>query len=70
MLPQTVYLLWRTADGRDDAELIGVYSTEDRATERIAECRQLPGLSDQHADFVIAESDVDYSACKHCLVDA
>jgi hypothetical protein len=66
---QNVYLLWITTGCLDEARLIGVYSTEERAAERIVRCRQLPGYSDHLVDFVISESEVDHNERSAALVE-
>lgn len=51
-------LSWDEADG-DDVKILGVYSSEERARERIARARKLPGFSDEPECFLIAASVVD-----------
>jgi hypothetical protein len=59
---QQVYLLWHThelEDGESDEKLLGVYSTEEKATRRIAAARKLPGFRDTSAGFEVARYVVD-----------
>ena len=60
--PQQVYLLWHThelEDGHCDEKLLGVYSTEAKATRRIASAMKLPGLREAPAGFEVARYVVD-----------
>jgi len=57
-----VFLLWHGDDIHDDtpdAILLGAYSTEDRALDRIARCRDVPGFTENADDFHISELEVD-----------
>jgi len=59
---QQVYLLWHThelADGESDEKLLGVYSTEEKATRRIASARKLPGFREAPDGFEVARYVVD-----------
>ena len=59
---QQVYLLWHTReleDGESDEKLLGVYSTEEKATSRIASARKLPGFREAPAGFEVAPYVVD-----------
>jgi hypothetical protein len=60
---QQVYLLWHThelEDGDSDEKLLGVYSTEEKATRRIASARRLPGFREAPAGFEVARYVVDH----------
>lgn len=60
--PQQVYLLWHThelEDGESDEKLLGVYSTEERATRRIASAMELPGFRESPGGFAVARYVVD-----------
>ena len=51
---------WHTADGDDDnALLLGVYSTEEKAADRIERSLALPGFVDFPDDFQISRYEVD-----------
>lgn len=57
-----VFLLWHGDDIHDDtpdAKLLGVYSTEDRALDRIARCRDVPGFTENADEFHISRFEVD-----------
>jgi hypothetical protein len=59
---QQVHLLWRThelEDGESDEKLLGVYSTEEKATRRIASARELPGFREAPAGFEVARYVID-----------
>jgi hypothetical protein len=59
---QHVYLLWHThelEDGESDEKLLGVYSTEEKATRRIASARELPGFREGPVGFAVARYVVD-----------
>lgn len=59
---QVVYLLWHGDDVYDDtpdAKLLGVYSSEKAAQERIARASALPGFAEHPEDFVIAAKTLD-----------
>jgi hypothetical protein len=43
----------------DDVKLLGCYSTEERAKERIGRARLLPGFADEPECFTIGRSEVD-----------
>ncbi|MFD7841730.1 hypothetical protein ACFV4K_02155 [Nocardia sp. NPDC059764] len=51
-------LLWDEQEG-DDVKLLGVYSTEHRAHERIREAQNLPGFRDEPDCFHIDRYEVD-----------
>jgi hypothetical protein len=61
--PQQVYLLWHIhelEDGESDNEkLLGVCSTEAKATGRIASAVELPGFREAPAGFEVARYVVD-----------
>ena len=66
-----VYVLWMTTGGLDeDAHLIGIYSSEERATDRIVRCRQLPGYSSGRGRLRDHRSDVDHDERQRVLIDA
>jgi hypothetical protein len=59
---RSVWLLWHGDDIEDDtpdAKLLGVYSTETRARDRIERSRQVAGFMDYPDAFVVARYDVD-----------
>ena len=51
-------LSWDEEDG-DDVKLLGVYSTDDRARERIERAKATPGFSDEPDCFVVDRYVVD-----------
>jgi hypothetical protein len=51
-------LTWDEQAG-DDVKLLGVYSTRERAQDRIREARALPGFKDEPECFLISRSEVD-----------
>ena len=51
-------LVWDEQDG-DDVKILGVYSSERRADERIAQARGLPGFADEPDCFMVAEYALD-----------
>jgi len=58
-----VYLLWHThelGDGETSDKLLGVYSTEEEATNRIASARMLPGFKDAPDGFEVSPYEVDH----------
>jgi hypothetical protein len=60
--PQQVYLLWHThelEDGESSEKLLGVYSTEVKATRRTASAMELPGFREAPAGFEVARCAVD-----------
>lgn len=57
-----VWLLWHGDDIYDEtpeAKLLGVYSSEQSARERIARCADIPGFGDHPEAFEIARYDID-----------
>jgi hypothetical protein len=59
---QQVYLLWHThelEDGESNEKLLGVYSTEEKATRRMASAKKLPGFREAPAGFEVAPYVVD-----------
>ena len=59
---RVVYLLWHRDDVYDDtpdAKLLGVYSSEEAARDRIARASSLPGFADHPEHFVIDALTVD-----------
>jgi len=59
---QVVYLLWHGDDIYEetpDVTLLGVYSSEQAARDRIARAATLPGYAERPDDFVIAPYTVD-----------
>jgi hypothetical protein len=57
-----VYLLWHGDDLEDstpEPKLLGVYSSEAAARERIERAKELPGFMDHPDDFLIAPYTVD-----------
>jgi hypothetical protein len=60
--PQTVFLLWHGDDIDDDTpdpKLLGVYSSESGAIDRLERARGLPGFSDHPDNFLISQMTVD-----------
>ena len=60
--PQIVYLLWHGDDISPDtseAKLLGVYSSEQAARDRINRSAALPGFAEHPDDFLISPSEVD-----------
>lgn len=58
----TVYLLWHGDDleeGTPEAKLLGVYSSEEKAQERITRSLGQPGFADHPDDFLIVPQTVD-----------
>ncbi|MBB4959221.1 DUF7336 domain-containing protein [Micromonospora polyrhachis] len=51
-------LIWDEEDG-DDLKLLGVYSSEQLADDRIQEARLLPGFRDEPDCFMIAGYELD-----------
>lgn len=51
-------LFWDEEDG-DDVKLLGAYSTESRARERIERARMTPGFSDEPDCFMVERHVVD-----------
>ncbi|MFI7000009.1 hypothetical protein [Nocardia sp. NPDC050175] len=51
-------LIW-DEEGGDDVKLLGAYSTEQRANERIREAQNLPGFRDEPDCFHIDRYEVD-----------
>jgi hypothetical protein len=51
-------LTWNEDYG-DDVKLLGVYSTEERARERIGRARSLPGFRDEPDCFHVDRYEVD-----------
>jgi hypothetical protein len=59
---QVVYLLWHGDDVDDetpDAKLLGVYSSEEVAQDRIARSATLPGFAEHPDDFLITRYAFD-----------
>jgi hypothetical protein len=56
-----VFLLWHVAhqNNRDDAKLLGVYSSRAKAEARITSARLLPGFADEPECFTIDEYTID-----------
>jgi hypothetical protein len=46
-------LVWDEEEG-DDLKILGVYSTEERAQDRITRARQLPGFRDEPDCFYVS----------------
>jgi hypothetical protein len=51
-------LVWDEEDG-DDTKILGVYSTEQLAQDRIERARRLPGFADEPDCFMISRYVVD-----------
>ena len=57
-----VFPLWHTRvtdDGTEDDKLLGIYSTREKAEERIASAVHLPGFRDHADGFEVVEYEVD-----------
>jgi hypothetical protein len=52
-------LVWNEEDG-DDLKVLGVYSSEARAADRILRARQLPGFGDEPDCFHVDPHTVDH----------
>lgn len=68
---QQVYLPWHTdelEDGESDEKLLGVYSTEEKATRRIASAMERPGFREAPASFEVARYVVDHDQWAEGLV--
>ena len=65
-----IHLLWVRMNGADPAQLVGVYSSVTLAEARIARCRQMPGFSQDNADFFISRAGLDHNERATELVDA
>ena len=62
-----VYILWHTHefdDGTEDSKLLGVYSSELIAQERIAQYSKLPGFKEQLNGFEIVKYQIDLNHWK------
>jgi hypothetical protein len=60
--PKTVYLLWHGDDFSKegpDVLLLGVYSSEAKARDRIARSLNVSGFVDHPDDFVVSSYEVD-----------
>jgi hypothetical protein len=60
-----VYVLWHTHDMGDDdedAKLLGIYSSKERAEEHLQQARTLPGFRRYPDGFTVDEYEVDESA--------
>lgn len=51
-------LIWDEEDG-DDLKILGVYSTEQKAQERLIRARELPGFRDEPDCFLIDPYTLD-----------
>lgn len=45
----------------DDVKLIGIYSSEEKAREVIAQLRDQPGFRDHQEGFAISEATLDHT---------
>jgi hypothetical protein len=58
-----IYVLWHTTrpdpDGGEDSKLLGLYSTEARARDRIHRCQTVPGFAEYPDGFVVDSYEVD-----------
>ncbi|MFI0962514.1 hypothetical protein ACH4S8_14095 [Streptomyces sp. NPDC021080] len=50
---------WSDEEGGDDVKHLGVYSSRERAQERIERARTLPGFADEPNCFYIEEAVID-----------
>jgi hypothetical protein len=69
MIEQDIVLLWVKMNGAGTAQLVGAYSSVELAEERIARCRQVPGFSEDHVDFVVSRAGIDHNERRTELVD-
>ena len=66
-----VFLLWHSYeldDGSEETKLLGVYSSEEIANNKIAEYRRLPGFCDHLDGFEIAKYKVNIDQWKEGFV--
>lgn len=59
---KNVFILWHThelSDEDEDSKLLGVYSSESIANDKINEYKKLPGFCDHPDGFEIAKYEVD-----------
>lgn len=61
-------LSWDEEDG-DDVKLLGVYSTEQKARDRVLRARELPGFQDEPDCFLVDASAVDEESVGRGLRD-
>lgn len=54
-----VYLLWHTNSLNDDIKLIGVYSSEKIAMEKITVYKKIPGFCDDKEGFEVSKYQID-----------
>ncbi len=54
-----VFLLWHENPDDEDGKLLGVYSSHERASARIAEAVELPGFRRFPAGFIVESCEVD-----------
>ncbi|UUU32103.1 hypothetical protein JIX56_20570 [Streptomyces sp. CA-210063] len=59
---------WADEEEGDDVKLLGVYSSRDKAQERIVRARVLPGFRDEPKCFYIEEFTVDADEWKDGFV--
>jgi hypothetical protein len=59
---RSVYLLWHgdDLDEGPDAKLLGVYSSEDAARDRVQRASSLPGFVDHPDAFEIVRYEIDH----------
>ena len=58
----TVFLLWHGDDLQPDtpeSKFLGIYSTQNKAIERIERCRHLPGFAEHPDDFLVVPHEID-----------
>jgi hypothetical protein len=56
-----VYLLWHVYEraGEEEAKLLGVYSTEQKAKDRVQRAERLPGFAEHRNGFQISVNVLD-----------
>ncbi len=60
-MERDIYLVWCTTDGDEaHARLVGLYSDEHQARERIARARTVPGYGDYPASFRVTRTTLDH----------
>jgi len=57
-----VFILWHTHelnDGEEDSKLLGVYSSESVAKDKINEYKKLPGFREYSDGFQVVKYEID-----------
>lgn len=60
-MTEHVYLLWHTHEPNEEenGKLLGVYSSRERAEQRILQANELPGFRDWPDGYIIDDYGVD-----------